>query len=197
MRKLNKRILILCEGVTEELYAKALRTELPRALQRSVSIEISYSSKNDPKSLVNEAIRKSRQAKKERNPYDDIWLFFDNDNSPHLAEVFSTIEKENFSYAYSAMCIEHWFVLHFEDCGRAFQNGDEAQKHLKRLLPTYHKTKTNAYVELRQHLNIAINRAERIRKKQEEDGVHKHLRNPYFTVHDLIEFFNKLNVINN
>lgn len=192
MRKLNERILILCEGVTEYLYAKALQMELPRDLQRSVSIEISYSSHNDPKSLINEAIRKSKLAKKERNPYNGIWLFFDHDNSTHLEDVFSVIEKENFASAYSAMCIEHWFILHFEDCGRAFQNGDEAEKHLKRFLPTYHKTKTNAYVELSQRLDIAINRAERIRKKQERDGVHKHLRNPFFTVHDLIAFFNRL-----
>lgn len=192
MRKLNKRILILCEGMTEYLYAKGLQMELPRDLQRSISIEISYSNRNDPKSLIQEAIRKNKLAKKERNAYDNIWLFFDHDNSPHLAEVFSVIEKESFSYAYSAMCIEHWFILHFEDCGRAFQNGDEAEKHLKRFLPAYHKTKTNAYAELSRHLDIAISRAERIRKKQEEDGVHKHLRNPFFTVHDLIEFFNKL-----
>jgi len=166
--------------------------ELPRHLQRSVSIEISYSSRNDPKSLIQEAIRKSKQAKKERNPYDDIWLFFDHDNSPHLTEVFSVIEKENFAYAYSAMCIEHWFILHFEDCGRAFQTGEEAEKHLKKLLPTYHKTKINAYVELSQYLAIAIDRAERLRRKQEREGVHKHQRNPYFTVQDLVAFFNRL-----
>lgn len=192
MRKLNKRILILCEGVTEYLYAKTLQMELPRDLQRSVSIEISYSSKNDPKSLVHEAIKKSRQAKKERNAYNDVWLFFDHDNSPHLAEVFSAIEKENFSYAYSAMCIEHWFILHFEDCGRAFQNGDEAQKHLKRLLPTYHKTKTNAYVELRQYVDVAIERAERLRKKVENEESMVHKTNPYFTVQDLVTYFRYL-----
>lgn len=63
--KPNKRILILCEGVTEYLYAKSLQSELPRNLQRSISIEIDYNSKNDPKSLAEEARRRKSQKRKE------------------------------------------------------------------------------------------------------------------------------------
>lgn len=67
INKPNKRILILCEGVTEYLYAKSLQSDLPRNLQRSISIEIDYNSRNDPKSLAEEARKRKRKARKERN----------------------------------------------------------------------------------------------------------------------------------
>ncbi|QEK52759.1 RloB domain-containing protein [Pedobacter aquae] len=73
--KANKQILILCEGITEYLYARSMQMELPRALQRSVSINVSQAKQQDPKSLVLEAIKKSAAAKKDRNSYDDVWLF--------------------------------------------------------------------------------------------------------------------------
>ena len=74
--KVNQRILILCEGLTEYYYARALHSELPRAVQRSISVEVDYSQKNDPKHLANEAVRRAKKAKKERKAYDAIWLFF-------------------------------------------------------------------------------------------------------------------------
>jgi hypothetical protein len=40
--KVNRLILILCEGLTEYYYARALHSELPRAVQRSISVEVDY-----------------------------------------------------------------------------------------------------------------------------------------------------------
>jgi len=56
LRKLNKRILILCEGVTEELYAKALRSSLSRNLQRSIAIEVGVGDQQNPMGLAKEAL---------------------------------------------------------------------------------------------------------------------------------------------
>lgn len=189
--KVNKRILILCEGMTEYIYARALQKELPRNLQRSVAIEIFYQSQNDPKSLTTEARKRVKLAAKDRNNYDAVWLFFDNDRWPQLAEAFGVIRKDGFHIAYTSICIEHWFILHFENCGRAFQNGEEARQYLIRLWPGYHKTRSNAYEELKANLSAAIERANRINQNQEE-GIAIHERNPYFTIQYLISYFEQL-----
>lgn len=189
--KVNKRILILCEGLTEYLYARSLQMELPRSLQRSISVEIYHQTQNDPKSLLNAAKRKVKTAQKEKNAYDQVWIFFDNDNWPQLAEVFENLNKEKFQFAYSSLCFEHWIILHFENCGRAFSSGEEAVKHLRRYWPEYHKTRSNVYKELRSKLGVAIERAEGIcRNSCPGDILHK--KNPYFTVQELINYFEGL-----
>jgi hypothetical protein len=190
INKPNKRILILCEGVTEYLYAKSLQSELPRNLQRSISIEIDYNSSNDPKSLAEEARKRKRKARKERNLYDSVWLFFDHDNWPQLEAAFRIINKEGFCVAYSAMCIEHWFILHFENCGRSFQDGTEALRFLKSKWPEYHKTKLKHYEILKGELDTAIDRAKTLRRNVQTD-LPKHQRNPYFTIDKLIDFFDE------
>lgn len=190
--KPNKRILILCEGVTEYLYAKSLQSELPRNLQRSVSIEIDNTTKNnDPRGLADEARRRKRKAIKEKNPFDFIWLFFDHDNWPQLEAAFQIIESENFCIAYSSICIEHWFILHFEDCGKSFQSGTEALHRLKSLWPAYHKTKLKHYELLKTQLSTAKDRAKILRKTVQTE-IPKYQRNPYITIDKLIDFFHEL-----
>ncbi|GGH20357.1 RloB domain-containing protein [Sphingobacterium alkalisoli] len=183
-----RRVLILCEGVTEEVYAKALRTAfLPRELQRSVTVDVVRHKKNDPLNLVAEAKDRVKQAKKERTPYNDVWLFFDHDNSPHLQVVFEQVEKHGFHLAFTAISLEYWFILHFEDCGKAFANGEECMRHLKKHWPAYHKTKVNHFVELGNYVDSAIDRAQRLEIRNREE--HMLNVNPYTSVHKLVTFF--------
>jgi hypothetical protein len=186
-RQPNQRILILCEGLTEYYYAMALKNTLPRTLQRNLTIEPDIHHPNDPRSLAREAVRRAKVAKKERNPYTCVWLFFDNDNHPLLQDAFQIIEKENFCIAYSSLCIEHWFILHFENCGRAFTNGAEALSYLKGFWPAYHKTKINHYEALTARLDNAIARAETIRNNADASLLIQQ-RNPYITVDTLVAF---------
>lgn len=191
LSKPNQRILVLCEGQTEYFYAKALQMELPRQLQRTISIDIDFDSQNDPKSLAKEAKRRRDKARKERNPYNTVWLFFDNDNWPHLKDAFNIIEKEGFQIAYSSICFEHWFILHFENCGRNFLNGEEALRYLKRVWPEYHKTKLKHYNELKDKLSDAMARAVLLRNNSDSDKFIFE-QNPYFTIDNLIHFFDDL-----
>jgi hypothetical protein len=189
--KVNKRILILCEGVTEYIYAKSLQRDLPRSQQRSISVEIIYQTQNDPRSLALSARKKVKAAQRDRNPYDTVWLFFDNDNSPNLAEAFRIISSEGFQIAYTSICIEHWFILHFENCGRSFGSGQEALTYLQKLWPNYHKTKSNPYVELKDRLEQAISYAELI-VRNKVDNLEIFEMNPYFTLKEFVDFFTKL-----
>lgn len=187
----HRRVLILCEGVTEEVYAKALRTAfLPRELQRTVTVDVVRHKKNDPLNLMAEAKDRVKQARKEKMPYDDVWLFFDHDNSPHLQDVFEQVAKHRFHLAFTAISLEYWFILHFEDCGRTFANGDDCVKYLKKHWPTYHKTKINHFVELGRYVDTAIDRAEKREKIYAGEAILD--IQPYTSVHKLVAFFKKL-----
>lgn len=190
MRHLNKRILILCEGVTEYLYAKSLQNQLPREKRRYLSVEIGQSQQNDPLSIVREAERKVKVAEKERNKFDAVWLFFDHDNWPQLKEALERAERATFNLAFTAISLEYWFILHFEDCGKSFANGEECLRYLKKHWPDYHKTKLNHFAELGDKMDIAIERAERLEKRNAKVAVVD--SQPYTSVHHLIAFFRGL-----
>ncbi len=186
--KPGKRILILCDGMTEYLYANSLKRELSRETQRGLQIEIDHHAGGNPLAMAKTALRKENFAVKEKTPYNAIWLFFDHDNSPDLAEAFRLIKKNNYRIAYSAICIEHWFVLHFEGCNRAFQTAKQALKHLQKSWPDYHKTKIKHYDHLKGRLPKAIKRAKTIRRNADNTlQIERH--NPYFTVDKLVGFF--------
>ena len=116
---------------------------------------------------MKEAISKSQKATKEKNAYDSVWLFLI-DNWPQLKEAFELIESEGFNLLI-LHCMEHWFILHFES-GRAFQR--KALRHLRDLWPAYHKTKLNHYALLKE-LSVAVERANRINKREHEIPVLK------------------------
>ena len=141
--------------------------------------------------MLAEATERVAQAKREKQPYTMVWLFFDHDNSPHLEEVFRGIRKSGYSVAFSAISIEFWFILHFEENGRAFASGDECVRHLRKLWPAYHKTKVNHFTELINYLDTAIQRAETLEKRNSEIEIVK--AQPYTSVHYLIAYFKDLN----
>ena len=190
--KINQRILILCEGQTEWIYANELKCSLPREIRNSISVEIEHTQGGNPKNLVEKAVIKKRAAIRERNRYNEIWVFFDNDNCQNLDKIFKNLEEENIKFAYTSLCIEHWFILHFERCGRAFQSGEEAQKHLKNIWKDYHKTNIRHYSYLLDKLDTAINNAEVLNKISEKNFNMTHEQNPYFTIPELIKKFKSL-----
>src|SRR5690606_4677863 len=126
----------------------------------------------------------------EKAPYEDVWLFFDHDNSPHLQAVFQQAEKHGFHLAFTAISLEYWFILHFEDCGKAFRDGEECLKHLKKLWTIYHKTKLNHFERLGNYVDLAIDRA--VRRARMNAGVSRFEQQPYTSVHKLIAFFKAL-----
>jgi len=161
-------------------------------MQRGIQIQISFSSDTSAMQVVNEAREMEVQAKRDKNPFETIWLFFDHDNQPKLADVFTKIDKWGYFVAYSSICFEHWFLLFFEDNRRAHRNAVEVINYLKQKhWPDYHKTKINHYEYLKDKLPQAKERA-RFIKQQVDDTLPIYQCNPYFTVNELITFFEKL-----
>lgn len=184
----NKRILILCEGYTEYYYAMALKDQLPREKQRSIQVDVDVPRRNDPRNLAKEAGLLAKMARVEKNPFDAVWLFFDYDKHPGLHTAFQIIEREGFRPAFTAFCLEFWFILHFEDCRLAFDSGKETLIYLKKYWPQYHKTKIAHFNVLKEQLPVARQRAELLRKQWSEKDPIFH-NNPYVTVDQLVDFF--------
>lgn len=78
----NKRILILCEGETEVEYFEKLKlnTALAHRLAAVLIEPIIYKpNDNSLTGLVWEAIQRKRTETRKGNPFDSIWIVFDND----------------------------------------------------------------------------------------------------------------------
>lgn len=198
MRRAGQHILIIPEGWCEYNYAQALKQSLPRDKQRSISVEMPKpNNENSAFQLLDKAEIMIRKARRDKNPYDAVWIFFDNDNQPNLSSFFQKLNNTSVQIAYSSMCIEHWFILHFENNRQAYQTAQQASQRIDTLWQSnfnqpYHKTKVNHFEKLKNNLAIAIQRANAITQQAEADETPVANRNPFFTIQNFIEFFKSL-----
>jgi len=144
-RQLLKRVLILCEGETEKYYLDAFKASLNREAQRTIEVKILQANYSEPEGIVREAIKKQGLARADKQPYDTIWLVFDDDKRKNLNQIFAQAKKNHFNVAYTSISIEYWFILHFERVAQEFSSTDKAVKHLKKHIPQYCKTDTSVF----------------------------------------------------
>ncbi len=57
----------------------------------------------------------NRLPSRTRNSYTQRWLMFDYDGRADFGEAVKEARKKGFKVAFSSMCIEYWFLLHFEN----------------------------------------------------------------------------------
>lgn len=198
MRRAGKHILIIPEGWCEYNYAQGLKHSLPRDKQRSITVEMPKpNNQNSANQLLDKAEIMIKKAKRDKNPYDAVWIFFDNDNQPNLAAFFQRLTNTTVQIAYSSMCIEHWFIIHFENNRKGYQNAHQALQRIETLWQhhfnqIYHKTKVNHYEKLKENLATAMERANSITQQTEADATPVPNRNPFFTIQNFIQFFQSL-----
>lgn len=196
MKHAGKHILIIPEGWTEYNYAQSLKITLPRDKQRGIQIE-KPTTDTSALQLLKRAETLRLQAKKQKNPYDTVWLFFDYDNRQRF-EAFIASWKPNLTQlAYSCIAIEHWFILHLEDNRQPYASANQALDRLNRLWlehfgHAYRKTASDHFERLQPNLALAIQRNNLIHVQAEADETALHLRNPYFTIPDFISYFQNL-----
>lgn len=66
--------------------------------------------------FVNEAEKKFLSfPRNKRDGYEEIWVVFDYDGHEDFREAVLLARKKGFKVAFSSMCIEYWFLLHFEN----------------------------------------------------------------------------------
>lgn len=195
-KPLRKRVLILCEGESEQIYLNGLKSDyFNRSNLSGVKIEI-LTPDNNPMGLVEEARKRIR---KERGtyPYNSVWLVFDKDSHPDIPRAFDIARghKPPINIAFSNICFEYWVLLHFEQTNRAYQNCDALIAYFKRQgYIDYEKTKNN-YLLLKEEVDTALDNAEWLRQRNQfdiESGIHPMNLNAYTDFDMLFVFLRDL-----
>jgi hypothetical protein len=138
----KRRLLVICEGrSTEPTYFRALRTAFRNSL---LEVEIEKGGAT-PKTLVERAAARKRQAvreaKRERDgflAYDEVWCVFDVDEHPYLPDANQQARDHGIELAVSNPCFELWALLHFQEQSAFLERGT-ARSRLRRHLPGYEK----------------------------------------------------------
>jgi hypothetical protein len=133
-------ILVVCEGtVTEPSYLHDFKSDQKNGLVDVEAIGLGQ----DPKSLVDEAINRKRNAAAgavyshgddDSDPgYDEVWCLFDVDGEPRkrrVPEAKQAARNEGIKLGISDPSFELWALLHFEEFNRPSTQA-EVRKALK------------------------------------------------------------------
>lgn len=192
-RSVRPRLLILCEGETERNYFKAMREDEDyKSKMAATDITILTAKSPTPEQIVKEAIKKGKEAKQEKNPYQTIWVVFDHDNHPHRKNAYDNAIKDKIKVAFSAICFETWYLLHFEKSAKPYPNASKLIVTLKKYYPNYQKAKQNDFLNLKPNLSEAMENASWLRKRMEDDDTHITDYNPWTDVDLLMTDLNNL-----
>lgn len=189
-----KRGLILCEGETEENYFKGLITqEKHRRKFQSIDVDIYKPKDHSPVGLVNHAKEKIREAKREKNPYDFVWVLFDKDGHAKIPNAFEIARDTNpkINIAFAIPCFEYFVLLHFEKTTKPFIKCDDVISQIKsRSLPDYEKA-TNIFKVLLPFIDTGIENSKWLIEQNRidiESGKKVYELSAHSNIHELVEY---------
>jgi len=192
MLNITKRILILCEDLkSSKLYFESYKKDekLKRNLS-SVDIQVFHPKNHDPVGLVTKAKEMKLKAKRERNPYNEVWIVLDRNGHANIDQALITARDNKINIALSVVCFEYWILLHFEKTTKPFRKCDDVISYLKKnYIPNYDKN-INYYQLLKDKTEIAISNAEWLAKQVStdlENGVKIQDLASYTNVHLLVK----------
>ena len=171
MLNISKRILILCEDEkSSKLYFESFKKDekLKRDLS-SVDIEVIHPKDHSPVGLVTKAKEKKKKAKRERNPYDEIWIVLDKDYHANMEKALNMANDNKIKVALSIICFEYWVLLHFEKTTMSFEKCDDVIKYIKRKHFKNYEKQSNCYVALKDKIEVAIKNGEWLLKRVKND----------------------------
>lgn len=185
-REPRKRILIFCEGVlTEPQYFDDFRRYEHNPL---VDVVIDDEG-GSPKTLVERAASRKKEAEKEAKrfkdqnlKYDEVWCVYDVDEHPKLEDAFQQARDNGIKLAVSNPCFELWLLLHFAE-QTAHIERHKVRALLRHHLPGYNKRAD--FEKLKTGYSDAVRRAQLLKKRCEENG--NEGGNPSTEVHKLTE----------
>lgn len=107
----QNRILILCQGKTEEIYFKSFpKAQAPEEWHIHIQVK---SKALDPLKLVQMAIDENKKAEK---PFNEIWCVTDTDDfKGTFKEAYILADTENIHFTFSIESFELWLLLHFKN----------------------------------------------------------------------------------
>lgn len=180
----KQRILIVCEGEkTEPYYFKAFRVS-------SAVVKISGTGANTF-SLVQQAIQTQKDARKNKEPFDQVWCVFDHDDFPaeNFNNAIDLANRNNCKIAYSNEAFELWYLLHYCFFDSAIHRKNYISKLEKHLKSKYQKNNPEMYETLLPFQKEAIRNSKNLLARYSPPNPEKN--NPSTTVHLLVEELNK------
>lgn len=180
-RNIAIRILIISEDTkSSKLYFEDIIEEVNSSNKDCIiAAEVKGCGKGTNKLLEDAlALKKDIERKKEIT-FDQSWLVFDKDNftDDSFDNTIEKAPKDGFEVAWSNVCFELWYLLHFSDYhnpGGTPKDYEVAlEKKVQRFIPTfkYKKGSSKMYAILSKHGDQiqALVRAEKLRKKHKKN----------------------------
>ncbi len=165
-RKMKPTFFVFCEGKTEELYVKYLKSKYRIPIEIDTKIA---------KNKITAKYIKSYKEGKFTHSNDKTFLLYDLD-APKMLEKLQAIP--NTILLSSNPCIEFWYLLHYKE-HKANIDCKSCNKELERRNKKYDKTSLDNKLKknLETEQEKAVNRAKKL----------KHYENPSSTVYLLID----------
>lgn len=196
-RELLSRGLILCEGETEENFFKGFTNDNKyRDRFASISVDIYKPKDHSPVGLIEEAKARVKTARKEKNPFDFVWVVFDKDGHENLGKAFNDVNnfKPIINIAFTVICFEYYILLHFEKTTSSYRRCNDLIAELKKHLPDYRKA-SNLYKELQERIKTGIKNSAWSYNQSKpllESGRKPYELSYFSNVHELMNFLFKL-----
>lgn len=191
MISISKRILILSEDEkSSKIYFESFKKDekLKRNLS-SVDIQVVHPKNFDPVGLVSKAKEMKLKAKRDRNPYDEIWIVLDRDGHANIDQAINTAEANKIHVALSVICFEYWILLHYEQTTKSFRKCEDVIHYIrKNHFPNYQKS-NNCYDDLKDKIDLAIKNGYWLDKQLKNDfdrGIKIYELSAYTNVHCLV-----------
>ena len=176
----NPTFTIIGDGETEKWYFDMLqRTEKDLNIVISPRLTVKKTLEEQFKNVISESekrkiykkdqvfwiidfdtiLSETREAKKGKKPA-----------SQEFKEYYEKLKKrDNVKIIINNPCLEFWFLLHFKEIGRFFNNCDDAKKELQKHLTDYKKDEkyfkkqnNDIYLRLKPHRNTALVNAKKL-----------------------------------
>ena len=185
-RELKPAIAIVGEGKTEQIYF----TQLRNYEKIGFTVKPELPKHSDVKSLVNKAIELITN-----KGFDLVFCVFDLDEvntDANIRQEYKKLKRDNHGkqiiFIENNPSMEFWFLLHFIQTTREFDNYGQLERLLKKHIPDYEKTikyftAKNIYAHLKEHQTTAnenakhsIDHATPASSKSEVNLILKHLK---------------------
>lgn len=162
-RSLKPAIAVIGEGITEQIYF----TQLKHYEKLDFSLKPSLPKHSSIKSIADKAVELIEKE------FDHVFCLFDLDEinrDRHIKEEYEQLKRElhgpQITFIENNPCMEFWFLLHFIQTTKEFDNYRQLETELKKHIPDYEKTKKylvakDIYALLKENQNKAKQNAQK------------------------------------
>ncbi|MBX7173917.1 MAG: RloB family protein [Pyrinomonadaceae bacterium] len=189
IREIGAKVIIVCEGETEEIYFEAIRKS--KRLQ-TLKIRVVNPDFTDPENIVKYAVEIRDREKKEKNwlTEDQIWAVYDGDehkavNINNWKNAINLANEQDINLGISNPSFELWYLLHYQEQNAAIDRHETFRK-LKTHLPYYHKTKDLYQKDFEPFTYLASEKASKLSERIEKDFLEKY-SNPSTEIYLLVK----------